>query len=197
MKTIKLVAFTFLLAVATSCVKENPSPTVLVVHCLDGSGNVAPGVEVDLFNNSSDFSNNINAAFIGTTDVNGTVTFTGVNSQSYFFSCLDQNNCLTNWNSFQTNVLPANQTSSINAIITGYGTLLINNTSPGKNPYLIKVNGQVWVSELDYGQTTKDVLPVGTCTVEAIQISGYVNTPTDVTYAPIISQCQVTTQAIP
>jgi hypothetical protein len=78
-------------------------------------------------------------------------------------------------------------------ILTGYGTLSVTNTSPGKYDYQIKVNGDILTEDLHYGNYVTEVLPLGTYTVEAIQIGG----GTDVTYPVTVSQCQTVNQNIP
>ena len=184
-----------------SCTKSNnnsTAPTILSFHCIDGSGNATQGIAVTLYNNSTDWQNNANVAYSGTTDASGNVSFSGVNAQQYYFWCIDKSNCLLNWGAQKTNgSITANETNSLSVVETGYGNLSITNTSNGKNPYEIKLYGQVLVLSLPYGQTVSETLPLGNCTVEAIQLSGYVITPTDNTYTVMISQCQTATQNIP
>ncbi len=200
MKTIKksVLALICVIFALTSCSKSDtptPNPTVLVLHCIDGQGNPVVGASVVLYNNQTDWQNNTNVAFSGTSDNNGNATFSNVNAQIYYFGCLTTT-CLINLGAQVTaNAITANTTNTLNVVMTGYGTLTVTSTS--SNPYEIKVNGKVWVASLAGGASASTPAPLGNCTVEAIQLSGYAFTPTDNTYSVTIGQCTTTTQDIP
>jgi len=197
MKRIYYILFS-LIFIGFSCQKSKTNDTVLSFHCIDGSGNATQGTHVLVYSNSGDFQNNANIADSGTTDANGNISFTGVNAQKYYFICLNISNCLYNFGAQATNgSISANETNTVTVVITPYGKLTVTNTSAAKNPYEIKLNGQVWLSSLVYGSSYLHIMPLGNCTVEAIQLSGYVSTPTDSTYTELISQCQTTTLNIP
>ena len=196
MKLLKPIFFVlFTLIIASSCKKDNNNnPTSLSIRCLDIQAYPVPGVDVSLYSNYNDYINETNAVAEATTDNDGYVTFSGAYSQVYYFDCYDQNDCLLNWDAQSlADPLPAHQNTNINVILTGFGTLSVTNTSPSKSDYQIKVNGEILTEDLHYGNYITDVLPLGTCTVEAIQIGG----STDVTYAVTISQCQTVNQNIP
>ena len=182
------------IALCFSCVKNDNGPTVFDIHCIDNFGNSDPGVAVTVFDNYNDWFNNTNPAYSETTDANGNVSFSGVRAQQYYFYCDDTYNCLTNWSAQNTNgALAAHKTNTLNVVLTPFGTLKVTNTSPGGNPYEIKVNGEVWISSLGYNEYDTEILPTGNATVEAIQLNG----PTDNTYSVAILQCQTSAVNIP
>jgi len=190
-----------------SCSKTDTTPaaapTVMALHCVDGSGNPVQGASVTLYNNSTDWLNTANAAYTGTTDANGNVSFSGVSSQVYYFWCLNATSCLANLSAQVTqSALTANVTNNFTVVLTAYGKLSVTNTSASDptgytGPYEIKVNGNVWQNSLAAGANATELLPVGNITVEAIQLSGYTFSATDSTYSLTISQCNVTQKNIP
>jgi|GEM_PF-2285477 len=170
------------------------APTYLNINCIDNNGHPAPGVAVTVFANHSDWLNDANVAYSGYTDANGNISFSGLSAQTYYFYCTDASNCLTNWDVNQTNgPVTLHTTNSVNVAVSPYGTLKIVNTSPGGNPYKIKVNGQIWISDLEVNNFAKEILPVGNNLVEAIQLNG----STDNSYNVSILQCQTTDLDVP
>src|SRR5579863_9377489 len=84
-------------ALCFSCVKKNDTPpTVLAIHCLDSSGNSIPDAYVAVYNDSIDFMKNTNISYSGSTDARGNISFSGVGTQKYYFSCRNMS-CLVNW----------------------------------------------------------------------------------------------------
>ncbi len=189
------ILISVLVLLCMACAKnDNNAPTILDIHCIDGFGNPDPGAAVFVYATYSDWLNNTNPVYSETTDANGNVSLVGLGPQQYYLWCQDTYNCLLNWNSQTTNgPLNPHTTNSINVVLTGYGTLKVTNTSPGQNPYEIKVNGQVWINNLGYNQYATEILPVGNALVEAIQLNG----STDNSYSVTILQCQTSALNIP
>ena len=185
-----------LLVLFFSCVKHNDTPpTVLAIHCLDSAGNPLPGAYISVYNDSTDLQNNTNVAYSGSTDAKGNISFSGVKSQQYFFSC-SNHSCLFNWGVHETKgALEANKTNDVDVVLTGYGTLVVDNIS--KNPYEIKIDSTVWIPSLAAGATMSQIRPLRTCTVEVIQLSGYTTSPIDNIFPIKIQQCAIEIQDVP
>ena len=183
-----------------SCTKHvtKPSPTVFSLHCSDDLTNPIPGVTVNLYNDSTDWANGTNIIYSAKTNDSGNVSFTGIPSQRYYFSCHDTANCWINKAAYFTgNPVAPNTTTAVGLTLTAYGTLAVKNTSANKSPYEIKINGKVWQASLAYGQTITKILPVQTYSVESIQLSGFIGYGADISYGITVNQCASTLQDIP
>lgn len=183
-----------------SCTKPKTvtAPTVFSLHCTDDYGNFLDGVLVNLYNDSTDWAKGTNVIYTGITSDSGNVTFSGIPSQRYYFSCHDTANCWINQQAyFLGNPLAANQTTAISLTLTGYGTLSVTNTSVNRTPYQININGKIWQSSLAYGQTISRIVAAQAYSLEAIQLGKYIGYQADIIYGINVNQCTATTQNIP
>ena len=183
-----------------SCTKPKTiiNPTIFSIHCADDYDNNLGGVPVNLYGDSTDWANGTNVLYAGKTNDSGKVSFPNISSQKYYFSCHDTANCWLNYNAyFLGNVLAANQTTAIGLTLTGYGQLLIANTSADKSSYEILINGKEWASGLAFGQTIKKTIPVQTYSIEARQLGKFIGYKADIIYGVTVLQCQTVTQNIP
>ena len=197
---LRLFVVLLILSINSSCAKHNttPSPTYFSIYCVDDLSNPLPGVTVNLFNDSTDWAKVTNIVYTAKTNDSGRVTFVNVPSQVYYFQCIDTANCYQNFNGyFNANPVPKNTITNVGLTLSGYGSLTITNTSSAKNPYQVKLNGKVLTSSLAYGQSIIKRMPIGGCTVEAVQLKGFINAPADIVYGVNINQCQPTVQNIP
>ena len=177
--------------------KTTAAPTVFSIHCADDYGNFLDGVTVNLYNDSTDWANGTNVVYTAKTSDSGNVTFSGIPSQRYYFSCHDTANCWINQQAyFLGNPLTANQTTAIGLTLTGYGKLSITNTSTNRTPYQININGKILQSSLAYGQTITKILAAQSYSIEAVQLSKYIGSPANIIYGVTVNQCSATTQNI-
>ena len=197
---LRIFVFLIVLSIISSCAKHNtaPAPTYFSIYCVDDLNNPLPGVTVNLFNDSADWARVTNIIYTAKTNDSGRVTFVNIPAQVYYFQCIDTANCYQNFTGYYNlNPVPKNEVTNVSLTLSGYGSLSIMNTSAAKNPYLIKLNGKTISSSLGYGQSIIKRMPIGGCTVEAIQLKGFINAPADIVYGVNITQCQPTVQNIP
>ena len=185
--------FGLLLSISCSKKKEDPAPadTQVKFTAIDKLGNAVVGATVRLYNNVDDLSNEVTPVATATTGAGGVATIGGLKSVQYAF--LIESGCLTNFNNgaqFQSPIT-ANQTNTAIVTLNESGSYkFINNSN---NPYYLYVNG-TYIRELA-GKTsyTKSKQETGSYTFRVLQKSGYVFSPTDITYTGSIT-CSGTTQ---
>jgi hypothetical protein len=168
------------LVIVNSCKKE-PTPTTLELSIIDEFGNIVSGASVELYSSETDWNNASNQ--IGTTltsNALGKVRFNTVSNIKYYWFV--EKDCKNNVNGTitSTSALTANINNTFNVIITSTGTLKFVSTS--NYPYRIYINGVV-AFEMNGGTTHYEYyMPIGSYSIRVLQLSGYVISPTDLTY---------------
>ena len=165
-----------------SCKKDNPSPeTSLEVDLVDNLGNPISGASVKLYYTNTDWNNDTNQ--IGqtqTSDLTWKVVFPNLSAIKYFWFA--EKDCENNVYGAATtsNPLTGGIKNTVTSVLSGTGTLVFGNNS--KNPYHVYLNGTL-AFDLNGGSTmTYRYQQLGSYTIRVLQISGYVVTPTDITY---------------
>jgi hypothetical protein len=178
-----LIATFFVLSCSKKDHKPDPAPTPttdLKITLSDASGNKVSGASVSLYSNLTDFLNESSAVRTGTTDGNGTVTFSSLTSATYLWR--GKLGCMSNDNSTYStsSAIAANQTTSVSSVMKSTGTLKFTNNS--SNPYRVYVNNVVVGDQPGGTVTTLKYSLTGSYTIRVLQLSGYAFTPTDKTY---------------
>ena len=163
--------------------KPDPAPTPttdLKITFTDASGNKVSGASVSLYSNLTDFLNESSAVRTGTSDANGSITFSSLAASTYLWR--GKSGCMSNDNSTYStsSAISANQTTSLSSVMRSTGTLKFTNTS--SNPYRVYVNGVVVGDQPGGTVTSLRYSLTGSYTVRVLQLSGYAVTPTDKTY---------------
>lgn len=161
--------------------------TILTITVKNANGNAVSGATVRLYGNSSDYSNEKN--IIGSslyTDSKGQVTFYNLSSSStYYFKVINdtQNNesgtyykyCSKGTNTVSTTIYEEVKS----------GTIVLNNNATGSDggqyKFVVKntTTGYSIISYVDSGESLiLDELPLGTYTIDAEQLDGYLFSPT-------------------
>ena len=188
MKNLNLLGLLLVLFISiTSCKKDNPPPTTLEIKLVDNVGNPVSGASVNLYNTLSDFENNSNVISSKTSDVDGKVTFTDLNSKVYYwFASIG---CLNNYNGagFTATPLTANTNNSVTCVLTSTGTLIFTNNS--SDPYQVYNNGTLMFVANPGTTYTYNYKPTANYIIRVVQVSGYVFTPTDLTFDQVTLTC--------
>jgi hypothetical protein len=175
-----------LLVFILSCSKTGIQPTSLQITVRDNTGNIASGASVYLFASNTDLNNYVESGNsssslgVQTTDLSGNVTFTNLTGTQYYFYATS--GCENNVNGTTgISTLIPNTKNLINCSIESTGTLKLVSTS--SNPYEVYVNGVIAISSMA-GGTTQYVIdvPTGSYSIQVIQLSGYLVTPTNETF---------------
>ncbi|MEO8584240.1 MAG: hypothetical protein ABI415_10605 [Flavitalea sp.] len=166
-----------------SCKKEaEPLPdTSLEITVADDLGNKVNGATVALFNNHEDWLKGSNqVATEKITDANGVAVFSNLTSKQYYWGVIKD--CKSNIHGSITTdfAISSYKNNKVSTVIRGTGTIqLINNSS---NPYSIYINGAITANMEGGTTTTLSFRPTGSYSVRVLQLSGYLFTPTDLTY---------------
>ena len=180
----KIITLLFAAAIFASCAKEkNTAPanqTALKITVTTASGTPVANAIVTLYSSSTDWENLVNALDSRVTGADGTATFTALQAKKYYWFA--RNDCFTNGFNTVSSAGPItiNVTNTASTKIEQTGQLVFNNKSA--NPYQVYING---VSSFEVpGNTIKTLKykPAGFYTLRVLQLSGYVITPTDLTY---------------
>jgi len=187
-----LALFVFIaVLILPGCRKDNP-PTALEITVIDNMGSASVGASVRLYSSQSDWSNNTNQIGITLyTNVSGRVRFSNLLPIQYYWFI--ENGCLNNSNSTSTaSALMSNATTTVPTVLGQTGAIeFINNSS---NPYHVYINGSFSFDLAGgYTQTIYD-LATGYYVVRVLQISGYVISPTDISWQAYSLECGVTAQ---
>ncbi|SRR5450759_1993260 len=181
MKKNILILMAFIgLAILSSCKKE-PTPTSLELTLKDDLGNSVSGASVKLYSSQTDWNNDLNQ--VGTTqfsDASGKVKFSDLSNINYYWFA--EKDCKNNVNGAvtTTSALTANVNNPLNVILSSTGILKFVSTS--SNPYRIFINGTA-TFDMNGGTTQYEYyMPTGSYSLRVLQLSGYVISPTDITY---------------
>lgn len=189
MKTAGIALSLAAIASLTNCSKNDttPQPTSLQLTLTDEAGNRVSGATVNLYGSQTDWDNGTNTLGTQFSDVNGIVTFSGLQSQKYYWFA--QKDCKNNIMGASQTAYPltSNTKNTSITVLASTGTLAFNNTS--SNPYHVYVNGQFQM-DLNGGASYKLMLmPLGNYSMRVVQVSGYAFTPTDETFTGNLSSC--------
>ena len=163
-----------------------PTPTSLELTVRNSLGNPINGATVKLFRSNSDFNNQANQ--VGSTQLtnsSGVAVFSNLEPLQYFWRI--ESGCLNNINNSFTSTSPlaANTKNLATVIISETGSIQFNSTSA--NPYRLFING-VNVGDLPGGNSAVfQNRPVGSYTLRVLQLSGFLLTPTDLTFSGNLS----------
>jgi hypothetical protein len=204
-----VVALVFSLIVS-ACSKSgggsnNPVPagaTSLVVSVIDSTGRASANAIVTLYRSDKDISQETNPIASKTTGTDGKVTFNSLNPIEYFFRA--NNGPENNYRS--TTKTPSaiikGQANTISTTVRHPRTdcnlyqsswITIYNISP--DPYDLEINGAV-VRRMASNSNVFYMLGAGTHSFRAIQVSGYVLTPTVRSLTTNLAACQPNTWEI-
>ena len=182
----KTFFFLIVAALCFSCSDDNLGgtsdlPTDLEIKVVElASANIPVGATVSLYLSESDMKNNTNRVALQTVNSQGIAFFKNVAKTFYYIYV--QHGC-------KSNLLAETHTISLTPhiknwkqiIISGTGTLVLNNTS--NNPYSIYIGG-VYQFNMN-GKTTRSIPNLQSeqlYTIRVLQVSGYALYPTDKTY---------------
>lgn len=176
----------FLMLATFGCKKE--TPTTLELSVIDDNANPVNGANVVLFDRA-DFAT---AEPIATQKTNrdGVAIFDdGLKATKYYW--LITGNCASNLKTTQTTVDPIapNRITKVNTQILDEGQIWLASNS--SNPYRVEVNGKFLATIAGYGAYNDFNFPVGTYTFKVTQLSGYIFSPTIVTYTRTVSKCNL------
>lgn len=184
---ITIVLFLFLTFTACDSGTSEITPngdikvTSLEIMLKDELGNVVSGASVKLYASQTDWAQKTNQ--VGTTvfsDETGKVTFTNLSAIKYYwFAEKDAKNNYNGGVSTKT-ALTADVKTTVNVILTSTGTLKFVNSS--SDNYKIYINGTDAGNVA--GKTTiyKYYSPIGSYSIRALQLDGYILYATDKTY---------------
>lgn len=181
-----LMLFVFLAVAAFGCKKE--TPTTLELSVIDDNANPVNGANVALF----DRADYLNAEPIDTKTTNrdGVAIFDdGLKATKYYW--LITGNCASNLKTTQTTVDPIspNRITKVNTQILDEGQIWLASNS--SNPYRVEVNGKFLATVSGYGVYNDFNFPVGTYNFKVTQLSGFVFSPTIITYTRTVSKCNL------
>ena len=161
--------------------------TLLTIIVKNSNGNVVSGATVRLYGNESDFSNGKN--IIGSslyTDSKGQVTFYNLSQNStYYFKVINdtQNNESSTYYKYCSKGTNTVSTTIYEEVKSG--TIVLNNNATGSDggqyKFVVKntTTGYSIISYVDSGESLiLDELPLGTYTIDAEQLDGYLFSPT-------------------
>ena len=161
--------------------------TLLTIIVKNSNGNVVSGATVRLYGNESDFSNGKN--IIGSslyTDSKGQVTFYNISQNStYYFKVINdtQNNESSTYYKYCSKGTNTVSTTIYEEVKSG--TIVLNNNATGSDggqyKFVVKntTTGYSIISYVDSGESLiLDELPLGTYTIDAEQLDGYLFSPT-------------------
>ncbi len=157
------------------------APTALEITVKDNLGNAVSGASVKLYSSLSDWTNGTNQLLTTlTTNASGVVKFSPLSAIKYYWSVT--NGCNNNFygSNTTTNALNTNITNTVTTIINGTGTLIVTNNS--SNPYDVFINSVLQVASMAGGTSRQFTVPVGTYAIRVLQKSGFLFTPTDISF---------------
>jgi hypothetical protein len=185
MKNLNLFGMALVLIVSIlSCKKDNPAPTPqptsLEITVVDNVGNIISGAVVKIYKSYDDWNSQLNVISSQTTDIFGKVSFTYLNPTKYFW--LASKDCLNNINESNTTTtnLTSNVINKVNCMLSSTGTLVFTNNS--SNPYQVYINGTLSFVADPNTMYTKNYEPAVAYVIRVLQVSGYLVSPTDLTY---------------
>lgn len=196
--------FFFCLAAAAllaSCSKHvddliSPPPATTDLEINVSSNNTAvTGATVTLYGSENDFLTKSHSVYSTLTNSSGIALFKNLQSKKYWFwvqkDC--QDNTAGNTNTFTG--LTSGIKNITSTTLTGMGTLKFVNNST--NPYKIYLNGVLAIGSMPGGTSTTLHMPSRFYTVRVVQLSGYIFTPTDITYSGTLACGGMLTTAFP